>query len=88
MHPGAWWTGSATKSNRLKSVPFGDPGRPTSGAASLRRPHQRRDHGLQSTKAGDLALGIPKLREGAFFPPILEPRRRIGQALYAAMMEA
>jgi len=34
-----------------------------------------------STKAGDLQLGIPKLREGSFFPQILERRRRIDQAL-------
>jgi len=41
-----------------------------------------------STKAGDLALGIPKLRQGSFFPSLLEPRRRIDQALYAVVMEA
>jgi transposase-like protein len=33
-------------------------------------------------------LKIPKLREGSFFPSILEPRRRIDQALYAVVMEA
>ena len=41
-----------------------------------------------STKAGDLQLGIPKLRKGSFFPELLEPRRRIDQALYAVVMEA
>lgn len=41
-----------------------------------------------STKAGDIEIGIPKLREGSFFPSILEPRRRIDQALYAVVMEA
>ncbi len=41
-----------------------------------------------STKAGDLAVGIPKLRAGSFFPSLLEPRRRIDQALYAVVMEA
>jgi putative transposase len=41
-----------------------------------------------STKAGDVAVGIPKLRRGSFFPSILEPRRRIDQALYAVVMEA
>jgi transposase-like protein len=41
-----------------------------------------------STKAGDLALSIPKLRKGSFFPGLLEPRRRIDQALYAVVMEA
>jgi putative transposase len=41
-----------------------------------------------STKAGDIEIGIPKLRKGSFFPSILEPRRRIAQALYAVVMEA
>lgn len=41
-----------------------------------------------STKAGDLVVGIPKLRQGSFFPSLLEPRRRIDQALYAVVMEA
>jgi putative transposase len=41
-----------------------------------------------STKAGDIELGIPKLRKGSFFPSILEPRRRIDHALYAVVMEA
>jgi transposase-like protein len=41
-----------------------------------------------TTKAGDLELRIPKLRKGSFFPSILEPRRRIDQALYAVVMEA
>jgi transposase-like protein len=43
---------------------------------------------LLSTKAGDVPLRIPKLRKGSFFPSILEPRRRIDQALYAVVMEA
>jgi putative transposase len=41
-----------------------------------------------STQAGDIDLRIPKLRKGSFFPLILEPRRRIDQALYAVVMEA
>ncbi|GAA4722052.1 hypothetical protein GCM10023350_00100 [Nocardioides endophyticus] len=43
---------------------------------------------LLATQAGDLELRIPKLRKGSFFPVILEPRRRIDQALYAVVMEA
>ena len=43
---------------------------------------------LLSTKAGDLELKVPKLRQGSFFPAVLEPRRRIDQALYAVVMEA
>ena len=41
-----------------------------------------------STQAGDVSLRIPKLRQGGFFPVILEPRRRIDQALHAVVMEA
>jgi transposase-like protein len=41
-----------------------------------------------ATQAGDVELRIPKLRKGSFFPAILEPRRRIDQALYAVVMEA
>ena len=43
---------------------------------------------LWSTKAGDVDLKIPKLRQGSFFPPILERRRRIDRALFAVVMEA
>ncbi len=64
------------------------------GAGVFERSEERVTHRnghrprVVSTKAGDLQLGIPKLREGAFFPQILEPRRRIDQALYAVVMEA
>jgi transposase-like protein len=34
-----------------------------------------------STPAGDIELRIPKLRVGSFFPSLLEPRRRVDQAL-------
>ena len=40
-----------------------------------------------TTTAGDLQLSIPKLRQGTFFPALLERRRRVDQALYAVVME-
>jgi transposase-like protein len=43
---------------------------------------------LFSTAAGDVELEIPKLRQGTFFPSLLERRRRIDRALYAVVMEA
>ena len=43
---------------------------------------------LLATKAGDVELRIPKLRQGIFFPSILERRRRIDRALFAVVMEA
>jgi len=55
------------------------------GRTTERNGHRPR---VLSTKAGDLNVGIPKLRRGSFFPSLLEPRRRIDQALYAVVMEA
>ena len=43
---------------------------------------------LLATQAGDIDLRIPKLRAGSFLPSILEPRRRVDQALYGVVMEA
>ena len=41
-----------------------------------------------TTTAGELDLRIPKLRQGSFFPSLLERRRRVDQALFAVVMEA
>ncbi len=41
-----------------------------------------------TTTSGDLELRIPKLRQGSFFPSLLERRRRVDQALFAVVMEA
>ena len=57
----------------------------TDGRVTERNGHRPR---LLATQAGDIELGIPKLRSGSFFPSILEPRRRIDRALYAVVMEA
>ncbi len=43
---------------------------------------------LLATKAGEVELKIPKLRQGSFFPSILERRRRVDRALFAVVMEA
>jgi putative transposase len=64
------------------------------GAGRYERSEERVTHRngsrprLLSTKAGDMELRIPKMREGTFFPSLLEPRRRIDQALWAVVMEA
>ena len=54
------------------------------------RTAQRNGHRskLLSTPAGDIEVGIPKLRTGSFFPELLEPRRRIDKALWAVIMTA
>lgn len=64
------------------------------GAAPYERASDRttQRHGTRprtlTTTAGDLELKIPKLREGSFFPSLLERRRRVDQALFAVVMEA
>jgi transposase-like protein len=64
------------------------------GAARYERTGERTTHRngsrerVLSTKAGDVELRIPKLRRGSFFPSLLEPRRRIDQAVWAVVMEA
>jgi putative transposase len=40
------------------------------------------------TRAGTVGLKIPKLRQGSYFPPFLEPRRTAEKALAAVIQEA
>ena len=40
------------------------------------------------TRAGTMELQIPKLREGSYFPSLLEPRRRSERALLAVIQQA
>ncbi len=40
------------------------------------------------TRAGSVVLRIPKLRQGSYFPPFLEPRRTAEKALAAVVQEA
>jgi len=64
------------------------------GASPFERSAERTTHrnGARdrtlTTTAGDLGLRIPKLRQGSFFPALLERRRRVDQALFAVVMEA
>src|SRR5215218_360227 len=41
-----------------------------------------------STRAGEIELAIPKLRQGSYFPSFLEPRKRSERALVAVVQEA
>ena len=61
------------------------PGERTPDRVTQRNGHRPK---LVSTPAGDVELGIPKLRQGSFFPELLEPRRRIDKALWAVIMTA
>jgi putative transposase len=60
------------------------------GERTPERVTQRNGHRskLLSTPAGDVEIGIPKLRQGSFYPELLEPRRRIDRALWAVIMTA
>lgn len=40
------------------------------------------------TRAGTVRLSIPRLREGSYFPSLLEPRRRTEHALLSVVQEA
>jgi putative transposase len=64
------------------------------GAARYERNSERatwrngyRDRTLD-TRLGSLQLRIPKLRQGSYFPPFLEPRKTSEKALIAVIQEA
>jgi len=40
------------------------------------------------TRLGSLQLRIPKLRQGSYFPPFLEPRKTAEKALVTVIQEA
>jgi transposase-like protein len=64
------------------------------GAARHERTRTRRNQRNGSRKrtlataAGDIALALPKLRSGSYYPEFMEKRRRIDRALYAVVMTA
>ena len=43
---------------------------------------------LWETRVGEVPLRIPKLRDGSFFPSLLEPRKRSEKALLAVIQQA
>jgi transposase-like protein len=59
-----------------------------------RRPQDRATHrnGYRprrwDTRAGEIELQIPKIRQGSYFPSFLEPRRRSEQALLSVVQQA
>jgi putative transposase len=69
----------------LTAVIGAAPGERTPERIAQRNGHRPK---LVSTPAGDVEVGIPKLRTGSFFPELLEPRRRIDKALWAVIMTA
>src|SRR6056297_2258669 len=60
------------------------------GARSPMREVQRNGYRDRDwdTRAGRIALEIPKLRKGSYFPSFLEPRRTAEKALVAVIQEA
>jgi putative transposase len=69
----------------LASVIGALPHERSSSRTAHRNGHRPR---VLASTAGDLELRIPKLRSGSFFPSLLERRRRVGQSLFAVIMEA
>lgn len=59
-------------------------------ARTVTRTTQRNGYRERSwaTRAGEIPLRIPKLRQGSYFPSLLEPRRRAEQALLAVVQQA
>jgi transposase-like protein len=55
------------------------------GRATYRNSYRER---LWQTRVGDVALRIPKVRAGSYFPSFLEARRRPEQALLAVIQQA
>ena len=59
-----------------------------------RRPEDRATHrnGYRprrwDTRAGEIELQIPKLRQGSYFPSFLQPRKRSEQALVSVVQQA
>jgi putative transposase len=62
-------------------------GRHERSAERLNYRNGYRDRRLD-TRLGSLQLRIPKLRQGSYFPPFLEPRRTSEKALAAVIQEA
>lgn len=60
------------------------------GARSPMREAQRNGYRERDwdTRAGRIALQIPRLRKGSYFPSFLEPRRTAEKALMAVILEA
>lgn len=69
----------------VAAVPGGDHHERTEERLGYRNGYLPR---LLTTQVGDTDIQIPMLRSGSFLPSILEPRRRVDQALYSVVMEA
>jgi transposase-like protein len=66
----------------------------TGAAKGQRDPQRRLTHrnGYRErrwdTRVGSVALAIPRIRDGSYFPSLLEPRRRAERALLSVIQEA
>ena len=64
------------------------------GAGRFERSPHRKNHRngrrerVWETRVGEIPLRIPKLREGSYFPGLLEPRRRAEEAFLAVVQTA
>src|SRR4051812_38300832 len=58
---------------------------PARGSATHRNGYRPR---RWDTRAGEIELQVPQIRQGSCFPSILEPRRRCEQALLGVIQQA
>jgi transposase-like protein len=60
------------------------------GERSENRENSRNGHRERrwDTRAGTISLDVPKLRHGSYMPGLLEPRRRVEQALVSVVCQA
>jgi transposase-like protein len=60
------------------------------GERSDDRENSRNGHRARrwDTRAGTISLDVPKLRHGSYLPGLLEPRRRVEQALVSVVCQA
>lgn len=60
------------------------------GERSEDRENSRNGHRVRrwDTRAGTISLDVPKLRHGSYMPGLLEPRRRVEQALVSVVCQA
>ncbi len=62
-------------------------GRPERTAERTGHRNGYRDR-LWDTRVGTIELKVPKVREGSFYPSLLDPRKRAERALVAVVQEA
>ena len=80
---GPWWTASWT--TEVSAQIGAEHSERSPERVTYRNGYRNR---TWDTRVGTMELHIPKLREGSYFPSLLEPRRRSEKALLAVIQQA